>query len=70
MPGAAHYLLSVGTAKGGYDLVNSGALPSTQTTYAVGALPAGRTLWARVYSYAGGSWDNVTDVSFTAAPAR
>ena len=69
-PGAAHYLLSVGTTKGGYDLVNSGALPSTQTTYAVPALPAGRTLWARVYSYVGGNWDNVTDVSFTAAPAR
>ncbi len=68
--GAGYYLVTVGTAKGGYELANSGALPSTQSSYAVPALPAGPTLWARIYSYVGGSWSNFTDVSFTAAPAR
>jgi hypothetical protein len=68
LPSAAYYGVSVGTVKGGYDLVNSGPIPGTQTSYAVPALPVGQTLWARLYSYIGGSWNHYTDVSFTAAP--
>jgi Cysteine-rich secretory protein family len=65
---AGYYGVSVGTSEGGYNLVNSGPLPSTQTTYAVPVLPTGKTLWARIYSYIGGSWSYYSDVSFTAAP--
>jgi hypothetical protein len=65
---AGLYWVGVGTTQGGYDLVNSGALQPSQTSYVVPALPAGRTLWARVYSYIGGSWLHYNDVSFTAAP--
>jgi len=65
---AGYYGVSVGTTEGGYNLVNSGPLPSTQTSYPVPALPTGKTLWARIYSYIGGSWSYYSDVSFTAAP--
>ncbi|MDQ1393297.1 MAG: hypothetical protein QOF30_2274 [Acidimicrobiaceae bacterium] len=64
---ASHYWLSIGTTLGGYELLNTGSLPATQTSDAVPALPAGRTLWARVYSYIAGSWVHYSDVSFTAA---
>ena len=65
---ATYYGISVGTTQGGYDVVNTGPLPSTQTSYQPSpALPAGQKLWARVYSYIGGSWNNFTDVSFTTA---
>ncbi|MDQ1357724.1 MAG: hypothetical protein QOG44_2097 [Acidimicrobiaceae bacterium] len=64
---AGYYGITVGTTAGGYDLVNTGPLPASQTSLAVPALPAGRTLWARVYSYIAGSWAHYSDVSFTAA---
>jgi uncharacterized protein YkwD len=64
---AGYYAVTVGTAVGGYDLLNSGMLPATQTSLAVPALPAGKVLWARVYSYIAGSWTHYFDVSFTAA---
>ncbi len=66
---AAYYLMTIGTSLGAYDLVNSGVLSSTQTSYRVtAALPMGTTLWARIYSFIGGSWSHYQDVSFTAAP--
>jgi hypothetical protein len=64
---SAGYLFSVGTTMGGYDVLNSGILPSTTTSFAVPALPTGKVLWARVYSLIGGSWVHFNDVSFTAA---
>jgi len=64
---AGYYAVTVGTAVGGYDLLNSGLLEANQTSVSVPALPAGRTLWARVYSYIAGSWVHYSDVSFTAA---
>ena len=66
--GAGYYGLIVGTTPAGYDLVSTGPLPSTQTSYSVPALPIGRTLYARVYSYIGGSWLHYSDITFTAAP--
>lgn len=68
--GAGDYYLTVGSTVGGADLVNSGVLPANETSYAVPALPTGKTLWARVYTYIGGNWNRFTDVSFTAAPVQ
>lgn len=66
---ATYYLMTVGSSLGAYDLVNSGVLASTQTSYTVtAALPMGTTLWARIYSFIGGTWSHYNDVSFTAAP--
>jgi len=68
VPAAQYYYLFVTTLEGGGDyLVNSGTLLSTQTSYQVPALPTGKTLWARVYTYFGGKWAGFSDVSFTAA---
>jgi hypothetical protein len=65
---AVYYGVTVGTTQGGYDLVSTGPLPPSQTSYTVPALPAGRILWARIYSYIAGSWLHYQDISFTAAP--
>lgn len=66
---AGYYAVTVGTTMGGHDLANSGLLQPSQTGFAVAAaLPAGKTLWARVYSYIANSWVHYSDVSFTAAP--
>jgi hypothetical protein len=59
------YYLYVGTAPGRNDLVNTGEL--TRTTYRVPALPSGTTLYARMWTKAGGVWRYV-DSTFTAAP--
>jgi hypothetical protein len=48
--GATNYYLLVGTTPGGSDVVNSGALAASQTSYPV-TLPAGKTLYATVYTY-------------------
>lgn len=63
-PGALYYCLTVGTIQGGVDIVNSGILQPSQLSYSVPMLPAGMTLWARIYTYSGGTWI-WTDVSFT-----
>jgi hypothetical protein len=65
--GASEYCLTVGSAKGADDLVNSGPLPAGQTSYQVPSLPAGQSLWARVYCSVDGHWSHA-DVTFTAAP--
>jgi hypothetical protein len=63
-PQAQYYYLTVGTTGAGSDVVNSGNLPSSQTSYNVTSLPAGRTLYARLYSYINGGW--VTqDITFS-----
>jgi hypothetical protein len=64
---ASYYGVTVGTAKGGYELVNTGPLPGSQASYKVPPLPAGKTLWARVYSLIAGSWNHYVDISFTTA---
>ncbi|MDQ6949935.1 MAG: CAP domain-containing protein, partial [Actinomycetota bacterium] len=60
---AGYYAVTVGTTFGGYDLANSGLLPGSQSSYTAPALPAGQTLWARVYSWINGSWAHWDDVS-------
>jgi hypothetical protein len=52
---AQGYYLTVGTTSGGYDVVNSGVLPATQSSYIATGLPAG-TLYARLYTELNGGW--------------
>ena len=66
---AQDYWVTIGTASGGWDVFSSGPLAAGTSSVAVPALPAGPTLYARIYSLIGGSWNNYEDVSFTAQNA-
>jgi hypothetical protein len=55
-PGAQAYYVDVGTSPGKSDVVNSGGLPPTQTTYTVSQLPQGRTLYATIWAQWAGNW--------------
>ena len=59
------YYLYVGTTPGAKDLVNTGEI--LQTSYLVAQLPAGQTVYARMWTKIGGVW-RYTDSSFSAAP--
>ena len=67
VPGATAYYVWIGSSEGASDVVNSGGLSSTQTSYQTGPLPVGETLWLRVWTYVSGAWLYEQDVSFTAA---
>ena len=69
VPGATEYCLTVGTAVGADNLVNSGVLEATQTSFPIPSLPAGQALYARIYCAVNGNWSH-TDVSFSAAPSQ
>jgi hypothetical protein len=62
-PGAVYYCLTVGTTKGGVDLLNTGLLDATHLSASVAALPGG-ALWARIYTYTQGAWI-YTDTPFS-----
>ncbi len=62
--GAQYYCVTVGTTRGGVDLVNSGLLPATQLSYTVPGLPGSTPMWARVYSYVQGTW-TFADANFS-----
>jgi hypothetical protein len=64
--GAQAYYLYVGTSAGAKDVVNSGEL--AQTSYLAANLPAGQTLYVRLWTKAGGIWRSV-DSTFSAAAA-
>jgi hypothetical protein len=49
------YYFTVGTTLGAYDVVNSGVLPATQSSYTATGLPSG-TLYARLYTAVNGVW--------------
>src|SRR5437879_4801484 len=59
------YYLYIGTTLGAKDLVNTGE--TLQTSYLVKQLPAGQTVYARMWAKVGGVW-RYTDSSFSAAP--
>jgi hypothetical protein len=63
---AQDYVLTVGTTLGGYDVANSGTLAGSTSSYTASGLPAGRTLYARLYTLAGGTWTD-EDITFTTA---
>jgi hypothetical protein len=61
------YYLAVGTSRYGTDLVNSGVLAPSQSSFAVPDLPAGPTLYATLLTEINGSWSVFQAVTFTAA---
>ena len=63
---AEAYYLYVGTSTGGKDLVNTGELQ--QTSFTVSGLPAGQTLYARLWTKVGGVWRYVDSLFSAAAP--
>jgi hypothetical protein len=65
--GAESYWLWVGTSQGASDLVSTGQI--TSTSYTSQGLPAGKTLWARVYTLAAGKQVASKDISFTVSPS-
>jgi PKD repeat protein len=67
-PAATGYQLWVGTTRGSGTLLKSGLLPASTSSYTLPALPAGQTLWARIYTGVTGGWGNWQDISFTTAP--
>jgi hypothetical protein len=68
--GAQGYYLAVGTTQYGTDLVDSKALPASQSSFNVPELPTGRTLYATVLTEVNGSWSRFQAVTFTAAPGH
>jgi endoglucanase len=65
---AQNYYLTVGTSTGAYDLLASGELPASQSSYTSPlTLPTGRTLYARIYTKLNGAYANYQDITFTAA---
>jgi hypothetical protein len=63
---AQAYYLYIGTTLGAKDLVNTGEIQTT--SYLAANLPAGQTLYARLWTKAGNLWRYV-DSTFTAAPS-
>jgi regulation of enolase protein 1 (concanavalin A-like superfamily) len=64
--GVSGYELWIGTTEGGDDVLSSGALPATQTSYAVGLLPVGEPLWVRLWTESSaGVFAFAGDVQFT-----
>lgn len=58
------YYLVVGTTPGSANLVNSGALPATQSSYAPPPMPAHTVLYATLFTEWVGSWNNSQSISF------
>ncbi|MDQ6617386.1 MAG: hypothetical protein M3083_22225, partial [Actinomycetota bacterium] len=68
VPWATNYWLTIGTAEGDFDLLNTGTLPASQSSWsALPPLPPGIVLYARLLTHDGEAWTAV-DTSFTAAP--
>jgi hypothetical protein len=66
VPNAQAYYLYVGTSVGAKNLVDTGE--TLATAYLPLSLPAGQTLYARLWTRTGGVW-NYVDSTFSAAPA-
>jgi hypothetical protein len=64
--GAQGYILVIGTAVHGTDLVNSGILPAGQSAYIVPALPTGKVLYATLLTKVNGAWSRYQDIWFIA----
>ena len=65
----AYYLL-VGTTIYGSNVVNSGALASTRTTFQTPVLPANATLYATLFTKINGAWSHYVEATFTTGPTR
>src|SRR5206468_7031046 len=69
-PQAQAYYLLVGTTIYYGNLVNSGALSPSQTTYQTPILPANSTLYATLFTKINGTWTHFVEATFTTGPAR
>jgi hypothetical protein len=67
IPDAQGYILVVGTTVYGTNLVNTGVLPPTASSFSVPALPTGKVLYATVLTESGGTWTHYQVIGFTAA---
>jgi hypothetical protein len=70
IPGAQAYLLVVSTVRFGSNLVNSGVLAPTQSSYAIATLPAGATLYATLFTEVNGTWSRYQSITFTTGAAK
>jgi hypothetical protein len=61
------YVVGVGTTRYGSDVVNSGVLPATQSSLSGVSLPAGKTLYATLFTKTNGGWTRYQDITFTTA---
>jgi hypothetical protein len=66
-PAATGYQMWVGTRPGDGSLLKSGRLKPGTSSYPVPALPAGETLYARIYIGVASGWGNYQDITFTTA---
>ena len=57
----------IGTRPGDGSLLKSGWLRPSTSSYPVPALPAGQTLYARIYTGVASGWGNYQDITFTTA---
>jgi PKD repeat protein len=68
-PTATGYQMWIGTRRGDGSLVKSGWLRPGTSSYPVPTLPAGQTLYARIYTGVATGWGNYQDITFTTATA-
>ena len=69
-PAATGYQMWIGTSHhGSGNLLKSGWLRPGTSSYPVPALPAGETLYARIYTGVASGWGNYQDITFTTATA-
>jgi PKD repeat protein len=66
-PAATGYQMWIGTRPGDGSLLKSGWLRPTTSSYPVPALPAGQTLYARIYTEVASGWGNYQGITFTTA---
>ena len=66
-PAATGYQMWIGTRRGDGSLLKSGWLRPGTSSYAVPTLPAGQTLYARIYTGVASGWGNYQDITFTTA---
>ncbi|MEV4423692.1 glycoside hydrolase family 5 protein [Patulibacter sp. NPDC049589] len=65
LAGSQGYYLTLGTSAGAHDLLASGELPASQTSYSVPiSLPTGK-IYARLYTKMGGVYDRWQDIVYT-----
>jgi hypothetical protein len=65
IPQAQAYVLVVGTTHFGSDVVNSGILAPTRSSYTSAVLPAGRVLYATLLTETNGSWTRYQAIIFS-----
>jgi hypothetical protein len=69
VPQAQAYYLLIGTSPYGADVVNSGRLPATTSTYLLPSVPAPDVqVFATLFTEVAGTWSRYQEISFTTNP--